>query len=66
MFLTLTRQLIFLIPAIIIFSQLWGLQGIVYAAPFADALAFIITGYTFYNGIQYLKHRPNSKFEEVL
>lgn len=66
MFLTLTRQLIFLIPAIIIFSQLWGLQGIVYAAPFADALAFIITSYTFYNGIQYLKHRPNSKLEEVL
>lgn len=66
MFLTLTRQLIFLIPAIIIFSRLWGLEGIVYAAPFADSLAVIITGYTFYNGIQYLKSRPDGQFEEVI
>lgn len=65
LFLTLTRQLIFLIPAIIIFARIWGLSGIVYAAPFADALAVLITGYTFYHGILYLKNRPDTLLEEV-
>lgn len=55
MFLTLSRQLIFLIPAIVIFSSLWGLDGVLYAAPFADALAFIITAITYYFGIKDLR-----------
>ena len=33
MFLTLTRQVIFLIPAIIVFPKLWGIKGIIHAAP---------------------------------
>lgn len=57
MFLTLTRQLIFLIPAIIIFSNIWGLNGVVYAAPFADACAIIITAITYYHGIHQLKQQ---------
>lgn len=43
-FLTLTRQVIFLIPAIIIFPKIWGLNGILYAAPFADFFSFLVTG----------------------
>lgn len=54
MFLTLTRQVLILIPAIIIFSKLWGIHGILYAAPFADALSAILTGVWFYFGIRTL------------
>ena len=42
--LTLTRQLLLLIPAIILLSQIFGLSGILYAAPISDALSFLITG----------------------
>lgn len=54
MFLTLTRQVLILIPAIIIFSNLWGLRGILYAAPFADAISTILTAIWFYFGMQSL------------
>lgn len=54
MLLTLSRQIILLIPAIILFSRLGGLSGLLYAAPFADAVAVVVTGITFYFGIRKL------------
>jgi Na+-driven multidrug efflux pump len=54
MLLTLTRQLILLIPAIIIFPKIRGVQGILYAAPFADFLSFLLTATFFYLGIKKL------------
>ena len=54
MFLILTRQLIFLVPAILIFSRLWGLEGLLYSAPFADLFATILTAIWFYRGIKRL------------
>jgi len=56
MFLTLTRQIIFLIPAILIFPRIWGIPGLLHAAPFADSLAFILTGIWFYFGVKSLKN----------
>lgn len=55
MFLTLTRQVIFLIPALIIFPEFWGIKGLLHAAPFADFFSAIITGIWFYYGIKKLK-----------
>ncbi len=52
MTLTLTRQVLLLIPAIIVFSKFWGLHGLLYAAPFADGLSALITGTAFFFGIQ--------------
>ncbi len=52
--LTLTRQVIFLIPAVYFFSKIWGLNGTIHAAPFADLSAAIVTGIFFYKGIQNL------------
>ena len=40
--LSLSRQILFLIPAMIVFGSLFGMDGILYAGPFADGLAFII------------------------
>lgn len=39
-FLSLTRQIIFLLPLVILFPMLWGIDGILYAGPAADLMAF--------------------------
>lgn len=43
MFLSLTRQVIFLIPLILILPIFFGIDGIMFSAPIADALAFLVT-----------------------
>ena len=48
MILTLTRQVILLIPAVIFFPKIWGLEGLLHARPFSDLLAAVITGTSFY------------------
>ncbi len=42
-FLSLTRQLLFLVPAIYLLPLEWGLDGIWYSYPVSDTLASIIT-----------------------
>ena len=54
MVLTLTRQVLLLMPAVLLFSQLWGINGILYAAPFADGIATLVTGIWFFFGIRSL------------
>lgn len=44
MLLTLSRQLLILMPAIVIFPKYWGINGLLHAGPFADGLSAIITG----------------------
>lgn len=53
-FLTLTRQIILLIPAILIFSRQWGMTGLLHAAPFADGVSALVTGIWYYVGIKQL------------
>jgi Na+-driven multidrug efflux pump len=43
-FLSMLRQCIVLIPCIYIFGKLWGLWGVVSAAPVTDSISFILTG----------------------
>lgn len=59
MFLTLTRQVILLLPAIIVFARLFGLKGILYAAPFADFFSFVLTFIWFGFGIRSLTKLQN-------
>lgn len=40
--LSLSRQIILLIPAFFIFGKLFGINGILYAGPVADGIAFVI------------------------
>ena len=42
-FLSLTRQIIFLLPLIVVFPLFMGIDGIVYAGPVADFLAAVIS-----------------------
>ena len=55
MFLTLSRQVIFLIPAILIFPLMWGLEGILFAAPFADLISTVVTAFFLYFGMKNLE-----------
>lgn len=43
MLLSLTRQVFFLIPLLLILPLFFGIDGIMFAAPIADLLAFIVT-----------------------
>lgn len=42
--LNMLRQCIVLLPCILIFGRIWGLWGVIAAAPVADFFAFIFTG----------------------
>lgn len=42
-FLSLSRQLIFLIPGLILFPRMWGLTGVWIAIPFGDFCASLVT-----------------------
>ena len=41
-FLSLTRQIIFFLPALLILPRIWGIDGIVYAGPIGDFISAII------------------------
>ncbi|MCX4303156.1 MAG: MATE family efflux transporter [Clostridia bacterium] len=41
--LSLSRQIILLIPAMIILSNIFGIKGVLYSGPCADAIAFLIS-----------------------
>jgi Na+-driven multidrug efflux pump len=43
-FLSMLRQMIVLIPCIIIFGRISGLWGVVYAGPVADGISITVTG----------------------
>ncbi|MBC2850189.1 MATE family efflux transporter [Cetobacterium sp. 8H] len=43
MFLSLSRQFIFLIPIVLLFSRLWGVKGIWMAVPCTDILSVVVT-----------------------
>ncbi|MDR1650518.1 MAG: MATE family efflux transporter [Synergistaceae bacterium] len=38
-FISLTRQILFLLPLLIVFPRFWGIDGVMYAGPIADAAA---------------------------
>lgn len=53
--LSLSRQILFLIPAMIIFSNMFGIMGVLYAGPFADGLAFILATILLIKEVKHLK-----------
>jgi putative MATE family efflux protein len=58
MVLTLTRQVLILIPAVLILPRVFGLQGILYAAPLADGLASVLTLFVFIKAVRELEKIP--------
>lgn len=50
--LSLTRQIIFLLPLVIILPKFLGIDGVMYAGPIADSIAFITAGILIYKEIR--------------
>lgn len=59
--LSLSRQILFLIPAMIILGKIFGLKGILFAGPVADGLAFLVASLLLILEIRNLKKQkaPN-------
>ena len=57
MFLSLSRQLLLLIPALLILPRFWGIDGVFYAGPAADLGSAILTGICLYKELQHLEDR---------
>jgi putative MATE family efflux protein len=57
MILTVTRQVLFLIPAILILPQFFQLDGVWMAGPVADGLSGILSGVFLFNEMRVLKKR---------
>jgi putative MATE family efflux protein len=53
--LSLMRQCIAIVPAILIFGKIWGLLGVVAAMPFADAVSTILTAFMIVREMKKLK-----------
>lgn len=52
---SLSRQILLLIPAMIALGSLFGVTGILYAGPFADGIAFIISSVLLILEVKHLK-----------
>lgn len=61
--LSLSRQIVILIPSMIILSHIFGIMGVLAAGPVADGLAFILAAILLAREIKHLK---NNGTEEVI
>lgn len=59
-FLSLTRQVIFLIPAILLMSWFLGLDGALWACPLADLLAFAVAAVCVTREVKSMKAKSNA------
>ena len=63
--LSLSRQILFLIPALITLGSLYGIIGVLYAGPVADGLAFVVAGILLILEVKKLK-KGNEKSEALV
>jgi putative MATE family efflux protein len=68
MILSLSRQVLVLFPALLLLSNLFGLQGIFMAGPLADLISSLITGFWLYYELKHLdrRHREEIRLETEL
>jgi len=67
MFLSLSRQILFLLPALYILPHFFGLTGVYAAAPLSDFIATLVTGVLFFFEMRHLKrgHHANLQPEMI-
>jgi putative MATE family efflux protein len=58
-FLSLTRQMIFLLPCLIIFPQIWGVNGVWYSLPVADLASSVFAGIVLFNQLKQFRRAHN-------
>lgn len=59
-FMSLTRQILFLLPLIVIFPIFMGIDGVMYAGPIADGAAAVVCGYFTVRELKELKQLENN------
>lgn len=64
--LSLSRQIAFLIPALVILSSIFGLMGILYAGPVADGIAFVLAVILLAVEAKHLKEGNNIKSQTLV
>ena len=64
--LSMTRQVIFLIPLVLVLPLIWGLDGILYAGPIADGAAFLVTVMMITREMKKMKESTCIRKESVL
>ncbi len=53
--LSLSRQILFLIPALVTLGHMFGIMGVLYSGPVADGLAFVVAGILLILEVKHLK-----------
>jgi putative MATE family efflux protein len=66
MLLSLSRQVLVLIPALIILPKIYGLTGVWLAGPISDLIASIITAYFVIKSVKNLGNEKNPKFNNII
>lgn len=61
-FLSLTRQLLFLIPTLLIFPRIWGVEGVWTSLAVSDILAFIVATITL---VIILRHKNKNLIQQL-
>lgn len=59
MLLSMSRQVLFLIPAVLVFSSWWGVGGVFGAVPFADFLGFALAGWVMLRVVRRHPHQDH-------
>lgn len=54
-FLSLSRQLLILLPCILLLPQIWGAPGVWWSMPISDITASLIAGYMLYRQLKFFK-----------
>ena len=63
---SLTRQILFLLPLILIFPLFMGIDGVMYAGPIADLAALIVTAVLALRELREMKRKSCVRSESVL
>lgn len=61
-FMSLSRQLLFLLPCLLIFPYFWGINGIWYSMPVADTISSIIAGVLLVRQLRVFKSNAATQF----
>lgn len=62
--LSLSRQILFLIPALVILGSTFGIMGVLSAGPVADGLAFVVASILLFSELKHLK-QGNTKSQAL-
>jgi putative MATE family efflux protein len=62
---SLSRQILLLIPAVLILSMLFGVEGILWSIPLADTIAAVISSLLMYLEIRKLNHEEEVEVEHL-